>query len=152
MWTLQFLVTIFAYHNNVQYISTKEYIAVTYAHETLHALIGYFNVTDPDKGKELFPIFYEWPSYEDGQHLTMANRYVDLMANVVLQINPNMPSIDAKCLAWNGLQGTRVYDIQRSNYDSVNGADAWDIKMTEVNQRERNGTSIVGTRCPPQNL
>ncbi|MDQ2179673.1 hypothetical protein [Marinifilum sp. D714] len=129
--------------------STKEYIAVTYAHETIHALIAYYKINNPQKGKELFPIFYETFEYEDGDHLTMGNMYVDEMVDIIMQINPNMPYSDATCLAWQGLQNTRAYDLKKNEYDNMMGqTGAWDQLMIKINKREKNGDSKAnGTKC-----
>ena len=128
--------------------STKEYIGVTYAHEVIHALIQYYELNDPVKGKELFPIFYETPDLEDGEHLTMGRLYVDEMTDIIRKLNPSLPANDATCLAWGGLQNTRAYDMQRFQYDQINGSGAWDQLMSVVNTREKNSFSTAnGTPC-----
>lgn len=129
--------------------STKEYIAVTYAHETIHALIEYYEINDPIKGKELFPMFYDTIEFEDGDHLTMGKLYVDEMVDIIRQINPSMPYSDATCLAWQGLQNTRAYDLKKNEYDNMIGQPgAWNQLMILINNREKNGDSKAnGTKC-----
>jgi hypothetical protein len=129
--------------------STKEYIAVTFAHETLHALIQYYEINDPQKLEELFPVFFNTMGLNDEEHVTMGKLYIDEMVDVIKQINPNMPTVEATCLAWGGLQGTTAYELKAFEFDQINGCEgAWDELMKTVNERERNGEeSASGTKC-----
>lgn len=113
-------------------------------------LLLYSNANNPATGKKLFPIFYLLPSSEGGDHLTMAKMYVEAMIQVILNINPNLPTSDATFLSWVGLQGRGAYDQKRGDHDSVCGSGAWDRDIYMIQERERNGSSTAhGTKCTP---
>jgi hypothetical protein len=146
--------------------ATQEYIAVTYAHEALHALIDYYWLNDPIRGKELFPLFMDFrssktdflspptvgmSSYESEKqhHETMAEKYINEMVNVILTVNPNFPINDAKQLAWGGLQNTWAYELKKMSggFDSK-GNSIWEQNHIRINQAEKTGSSDAkGNKC-----
>lgn len=140
--------------------ATQEYIVVTYAHEAIHALMTYYKYNDPEKGKKLFPMFFD-PRYptsdpknnnhlnELRNHETMANAYVDKMVEVIKAINPTFPESKARHLAWGGLHETWIYQMKKkSSLMDSNGNNIWEENVKLTNQSERSSSGIaVGTPC-----
>lgn len=80
--------------------ASKEYTAITIYHEILHA---YLRSGGMASGAGL-------------QHNTMANSYVSGLISSLLSAFPTLDPLDAKALAWGGLQDTPAYDSIRVNH------------------------------------
>lgn len=111
--------------------STKEYIAATLIHESLHAYVNYwyfqykyYHVIDSNQFKAKFPIF--WDHYRnDGfhnqpsqSHNEMAERYVDLITDFLKSYHFNISNSMAKAIAWGGLQESDVWKT-RSDTNTI---------------------------------
>lgn len=78
--------------------ASKEFTAATIYHEIIHAYLTTNGI--------------------DGslQHNAMANDYTAKLASSLLSAYPNLDPLDAKALAWGGLEGTTAYDSIRTNH------------------------------------
>jgi len=80
--------------------ASKEFTAATIYHEIIHAYLTTNGIIG------------------DLQHNTMANKYTLKLANSLLSAYPNLDTLDAKALAWAGLEGTPAYDSIMTNHPS----------------------------------
>ncbi|MCW3786958.1 hypothetical protein [Plebeiibacterium sediminum] len=131
--------------------ATNEYIAITFAHEAIHALIDYYKWHNTERAEELFPLFVEDPRRikSDEQHETMANAYIEAMADVISNINPDYPRDKAILLAWGGLEKTWAFELKKmASLTDAYGNNLWFNKFSRVNTAEKNSTpTAVGTKC-----
>lgn len=110
--------------------STKEYIAATIIHESIHAYIDfmqyqYFNIhaIDSTTFKNMFPLFWPprssngsfYPTGNTTQHNVMAASLIQIMADALTSLYPN-PNISTamrdsiyRSLSWGGLNQTVVW-------------------------------------------
>jgi len=98
---------------NMLNTSTKDYIAATVIHEGVHAYINYrygqWQISsDSNSFKTQFPIYWQYRG-NDPQHNQMAESYVNLMQNLIINLNPSINSTVARALAWGGLQETTAW-------------------------------------------
>ena len=97
---------------NPKYLTgSKDYIAATILHETVHAYIYYmrrYYESDTTTFKTLFPIYWAFRGNE-AQHNQMANNYVQYIKGVLLALNSNLTPETAEALAWEGLSMTDVW-------------------------------------------
>ncbi|MBS1626936.1 MAG: hypothetical protein JSR09_07585 [Bacteroidetes bacterium] len=120
---------------NPKYLKgSKDYIAATLIHESIHAYIGYMRSSlDSNTFKTLFPIYWEYRGNE-AQHNQMSNSYINFMVNFLQNINTNLPSNVAEALAWGGLERTAIWKAK----------DSTEIKkILDINYRAANPT--IGT-------
>jgi hypothetical protein len=106
--------------------STKEYIAVTFIHEAIHA---YLYLQEQNLRRHLIDSatylqrfgFFSWQAYNvnDPHHVSMANSYITHMANAVRNYNPLVSDTIANALAWGGLSGTSAWQ-SRSDTNFIN--------------------------------
>lgn len=99
--------------------SSKEFIATTMLHESIHAYIDFWygrylvGQIDSNTFKLKFPIFWDYKRALNGtelsQHNEMANNYVAMISRFVLQFNPGMSQGMADALSWKGLQFTTAW-------------------------------------------
>ena len=59
----------------------------------------------------MFPIYGQYVG-NNPQHNEMANNYIGKMANVIKSFNPSISDVDARALAWGGLEMTTVWRNQ----------------------------------------
>jgi hypothetical protein len=102
--------------------STKEYIAATFIHESIHAYINFWyfqyrvnHVIDSNQFKQMFPIFWDYYRndgfhYQPSQsHNEMAERYVTMMKDFIRTFSPGMSETMVNAIAWGGLEKTNVW-------------------------------------------
>jgi hypothetical protein len=102
--------------------ASKEFTAATIYHEILHAYLRTTGIIG------------------DLQHIAMANDYTSKLASSLLSAYPNLDPLDAKALAWGGLEGTPAYDSIRTNHPS---------EFTDL--QSRNAQHRVHTKGTPCN-
>lgn len=112
--------------------ATKELIASTILHETMHAI---FTIRKMNDNSFTHLSYNEW-----FQHQMMATAYIDDMSNGLREMFPNLPLEDAKALSWEGLQKTQAWtDLLAKNPSEAN-----DIAL-KGDEYEAGHTK--GTRC-----
>lgn len=116
--------------------ASKEYIAVTFFHECVHAYIDHnryllaMNYIDSSTFIQRFPLFWDYKrrlsSAELVQHTIMANNYISHFKNLIINFNPSVTDSIANALAWGGLESTTAWK---------NNKDTTSIKL--INQQAR---------------
>ncbi len=104
--------------------ASKEYTAATIYHEITHA---YLTTTGVATGTGL-------------QHIAMANNYVTKLTSSLISAFPGLDPLDAKALAWGGLQGTPAFDSIQINHPT----EYTDLLVRNSQHR----VSTKGTPCP----
>lgn len=113
--------------------ATKEYILVTFLHESLHAYfkhqVDLYNAKQIDSTtfKQNFLLFWNPDNLgylnnptELAEHELMAEKYLTYMKNALISFNPSISQEFATALAWGGLEGTRIYITKVGNDNKVN--------------------------------
>ena len=100
--------------------ASKEYVTATIMHEAIHAYLRYSQTIV-------------------SQHLDMARNYISVMADQLLKLYPNLSPIDAKNLAWGGLEKD-----PGSLYTDLSQVEKNNIDITNANYK----TGKSGTPCP----
>lgn len=114
--------------------SSKDYIAVTLMHESLHAYMNYWyvqymtGVIDSNEFKIRFPIFWDYnrprSNSELQHHNQMASAYINFMVSYLKNFNTNISDEMAYALAWGGLSKTTNWasldDTQKNNISRLN--------------------------------
>lgn len=102
--------------------ASQEYIAATLYHEILHA---YF-IAD---GRNI------------DDHQEMATRYLNAMISTLKENFSSLNPVDAKALAWGGLQKTKAWsDFQQADLGTT-------LDILNTNKKYKRGEK--GTACPP---
>lgn len=94
--------------------SSKDYMVAVFIHEAIHAYITYQRNmlgANSQAFKDMFPIYGDYQG-NDPQHNEMANNYINKMASVIKGFNPSISDMDARALAWGGLEMTSVWQNQ----------------------------------------
>ena len=132
--------------------STKEYIAATIIHESMHAIIDYWknqyltHQIDSNQFKSMFPIY--WDQYrirtasELAQHNEMANNYIETFKRFMRVFSPNISEDMANALAWGGLHKTTSWAARNDTNQIKNlihigrldGADTTSFQMYNLNK------------------
>lgn len=96
---------------NPKYLNgSKDYIAATIIHESIHAYIRYMRITlDTTEFKTLFPIYWQFKK-DNADHNEMANRYINSMSSLLKRLNNNLPDSIANALSWGGLHQTGIWN------------------------------------------
>ena len=104
--------------------SSKPYIAATLLHEGLHAYFAYTASHDPTF-KTKFPCLDTnnsgvliFVNREDSEHEYMT-KYVNEIANVLVELYPTLSQSAAIELSWCGLQYTRAYRLNKAECDKI---------------------------------
>lgn len=98
--------------------SSKDYIVAVFIHEAIHAYIMHQkNILGANSQafKDMFPIYGTYQG-NDPQHNEMANNFINKMASVIKGFNPSISDMDARALAWGGLEMTTVWQNQDTTY------------------------------------
>lgn len=112
--------------------ATKDFIAATIVHETVHAYINYKRQTlDPATFKQQFPIYAEYIG-NNAAHNEMAVNYVSIMAEMLMARNSRLTRSTAEALSWGGLQKTTAWP----NYDNQ-------AYVLEINAEGKGGYSTI---------
>ncbi|MBX9779644.1 MAG: SprT-like domain-containing protein [Chitinophagaceae bacterium] len=97
---------------NPKYLTgTKDFIAATIIHESIHAYIKYYRDLYQNDNATFFAMFPIYAQYlgNEAQHNEMANNYVSIMRNMLQTLNPDLSYTAANALAWGGLENTGVW-------------------------------------------
>ena len=117
---------------------TRDMVLSTIVHETLHAYYQYLITKDGGhKVNSKYPLFVVVQNnYMD--HYSMAEDYVDKMANLLREYNPRLSPSHATHLAWAGLEDTPAYKRLESRFRG-------DIESTVKAATCRDSESVINS-------
>jgi len=137
--------------------ATKEYILLTFMHESIHAYMDYqwrllqTHQMDTATFISKFPIYWDYRrilgsnSTELGHHMQMSETYIAFMSNALMSFNPNISSATARYLSWEGLRETTLWFNNLADTNVVNNRIGI-ARDTTVNNA---GVNMYGfSKCP----
>lgn len=104
--------------------SSQPYILATLAHEGLHGYFDYLKDHDPNFAAK-YPILNKndkgeliYMASSDREHEYMT-KYVNDIADLIVQAYPNVSKTVALELSWGGLQNTHAYKLNKESLDKI---------------------------------
>jgi hypothetical protein len=97
---------------NVLAYSSREFIAATMFHESIHAFIDYqigrlaAKKIDTTSFKQQFPIIYAFRNKGESAHEQIVDTYLTELKSLICNYNSLLPTNVMDAIAWEGLQGT----------------------------------------------
>ncbi|MEQ1677522.1 MAG: hypothetical protein ABL876_12515, partial [Chitinophagaceae bacterium] len=125
--------------------ASKEFIAKTMFHESIHAYISYYwkqyknGIIDSTTLKNMFPKIWQYKSASQiAQHTEIANFYINHIKSIISSFNPSIADSTNIAIAWGGLSETIAWKnlgsdtIQLNRLRSVS-RDSSAARMQSVN-------------------